>query len=119
MQQSLSSRVDSFRQNNVKFVYKPDEVIKILERAIRNKPKYIVYDVESTGLNSFAGKHWMYFYEDKIKEGWGARVFCFGLGIYNEKKDILYCLYIDSRYKYKKEYQHAARLLACEFFQRS
>lgn len=99
---SLKTTCEEFKNKHVKFVSKPKEVIRRLRKFDyfnrRNKsfvhPAFMIYDVETTGLDPWAGTTWLMDKKTgKVKETDGARVFCFGVGLWDGKK--LYCLYID------------------------
>lgn len=95
----LKSVVQDFRDNNCKFISARLEVIEHLNRLIRKPPEFVIFDVETTGLDPWAGMHYLLGKNGKVHKTQGARVFAFGLGIYLDYSRILLCLYIPMNHR--------------------
>ncbi len=90
-----SSAVLEYFNKNVEMIHDPDVVEKHLDRAISHAPKFIVLDTETNGFDSFTGQIPMWSHKtNSVSYTHGAQPFSIQIGLYDEKKDKLYCLFL-------------------------
>ena len=85
--------VDDYFKSKVVFIYMREMVLVILKKYSKRVLPFLVVDTETTGLDPWSGVTYLH-ENDMVYEMDGAHVFLIQLGIYDDRKDKLYCLYI-------------------------